>query len=457
MSLLARLAGGIAVLALLIWPALLNGYPLVFADTGTYLSQAIQRYLGWDRPAVYSVFLFLLHWKMTTWVAVLIQAALTAYVLDMLRRAFVPAAPRWMLLPGVALLCLATPLPWFAGQLMPDLFTSLLALVIAVVILKPEQVSRPEFWGLALLASGMVAVHLSNIWIGLALVLVLVPVRRRLGARTAFGWRGVRRVMAPIALAVFVLCTINLAAFGRFSVSPFGNVFLLARLVYDGPAEATLETDCSATKWRLCDYLPVFPPHHTVFPNSDLFLWRSDGPLAKLGGAKVISGEAKQIIVRTLQEHPAAVVGESLDNFSRQFLRFRSGDGLNPWPGQVGPIISRSFPARENRAFLGSLQNRGLLHVPGWLGALHVVAFWAGLAATIACLVVGAAKREPLALLCAAVLLCLLANAAVTGILSGPHDRYQNRVIWLAMVVPLLVGCRFWSARLSPRRLVRHG
>ncbi len=41
--------------ALLLWPALLNGYPLAFADTGTYLSQAIDRYLGWDRPVFYSL------------------------------------------------------------------------------------------------------------------------------------------------------------------------------------------------------------------------------------------------------------------------------------------------------------------------------------------------------------------------------------------------------------------
>ncbi|MBN9562714.1 MAG: hypothetical protein J0H14_18610 [Alphaproteobacteria bacterium] len=42
---------------LLLWPALLNGYPLVFADTGTYLSQAIDHSLGWDRPVFYSFFL----------------------------------------------------------------------------------------------------------------------------------------------------------------------------------------------------------------------------------------------------------------------------------------------------------------------------------------------------------------------------------------------------------------
>lgn len=46
---------------LLLWPAVWNGYPIIFADTGTYLSQAIHRYLGWDRPPFYSLFMLPLH------------------------------------------------------------------------------------------------------------------------------------------------------------------------------------------------------------------------------------------------------------------------------------------------------------------------------------------------------------------------------------------------------------
>jgi len=44
-----------------------NGYPLVFSDTGTYLSQAVHHYLGWDRPVFYSLFLLPLHLTLTTW------------------------------------------------------------------------------------------------------------------------------------------------------------------------------------------------------------------------------------------------------------------------------------------------------------------------------------------------------------------------------------------------------
>ena len=40
--------------SLLLWPAFYNTYPLVFADTGTYLDQALRGYAGWDRPPAYS-------------------------------------------------------------------------------------------------------------------------------------------------------------------------------------------------------------------------------------------------------------------------------------------------------------------------------------------------------------------------------------------------------------------
>src|SRR5471030_3065349 len=51
----------------LLWPALWNGYPIVFADTGTYLSQAIHHYAGWDRQIFYSLFMFPLHATVTVW------------------------------------------------------------------------------------------------------------------------------------------------------------------------------------------------------------------------------------------------------------------------------------------------------------------------------------------------------------------------------------------------------
>jgi hypothetical protein len=66
---------------LLLWPAVLNGYPIVFADTGTYLAQAIHRFAGWDRPVFYSVFMLPLHATVTLWPVVVVQAVLAAWIL----------------------------------------------------------------------------------------------------------------------------------------------------------------------------------------------------------------------------------------------------------------------------------------------------------------------------------------------------------------------------------------
>ncbi|MGH7211361.1 MAG: hypothetical protein ACREF1_07870, partial [Acetobacteraceae bacterium] len=100
--------------ALLAWPAILNGYPLVFSDTGTYLSQALNHYLGWDRPVFYSFFLLPLHMGLTTWPVVAAQALIAAWVLRIVCRTLLPARPGWWLAAAALVLSVATSLPWLA-------------------------------------------------------------------------------------------------------------------------------------------------------------------------------------------------------------------------------------------------------------------------------------------------------------------------------------------------------
>ena len=85
----ARLAVPVAA-TLLLWPAVWNGYPIVFADTGTYLSQAIHLYAGWDRPVFYSLFMLPLHLTVTLWPVVVAQALLAAWVMWLVCRVLVP-------------------------------------------------------------------------------------------------------------------------------------------------------------------------------------------------------------------------------------------------------------------------------------------------------------------------------------------------------------------------------
>jgi hypothetical protein len=36
----------------------------------------------------------------------------------------------------------------------------------------------------------------------------------------------------------------------------------------------------------------------------------------------------------------------------------------------------------------------------------------------------------------------LLSNAFATGVLSGPHDRYQARIAWLVLLPPMMFAMR---------------
>ncbi|MBN8874712.1 MAG: hypothetical protein J0H67_17880 [Rhodospirillales bacterium] len=405
---------------LLLWPAAWNGYPIVFSDTGTYLSQAIEHYLGWDRPPVYSLFLLPLHLRLTTWPVIAAQTVLAIHTLALTCRCFGAQPSGW--LPLLAFLATLTWLPWLVCDLTPDLFTALLVLVLALLVLTPERLGPVERLWLAGFAAFMIATQLSSLPLAAALLSVLLPFRRRLGAAAPLRWP---LALAPPLLAVVTLMAINLAGHGRAAISPYGNVFLLARVIYDGPGLAALRHACPQAGWRLCAELDPLPP------DSDAFLWRPDSPIMRAGGHKQVSAEADAIIRAALRSDPLGEAAAFLRNWGQQLTRFASGDGLEPWPETVTPVLLRDFPAREAATYAAARQARGELAVPPLLAASHAVTGVGGLVLCLLALPRRLRARDPIAGLIVAIVVALLAGAAITGGLSMPHDRYQARLMWL--------------------------
>ena len=422
-----------AAAALLLWPAVWNRYPIVFADTGTYLSQAIHRSPGWDRPVFYSLFMLPLHLTITVWPVVAVQALLAAWVLWLVCRVLLARVSRIGFVAGVAVLTLCTWWPWLVSELMPDLFTPLLVLAIGLLVWTPDRLSPAERWCLVFLAAFMIATQQSSLLLAGLLLGMLAAIARSRWIQTS-GQRTGRSspwlLIAPPALALLALCTLNLAAFGRFTPSPFGNIFLLARVIGDGPGLDALRRDCPTAHWRLCPFLSRFPA------TSDDFLWTLESPLNKAGGPKLVSLDANAIIRAALVAAPAAEARAALANTLEQLGRFASGDGLNPWPKQVSPWIERDFPPREAAAYQAARQQAGSLVIPPILGNIHLVVALTGVAACILLLPVALTRRAPCAGFLLAVLLALPFNAAITGALSAPHDRYQSRI----MVLPAFVA-----------------
>ena len=442
---------------MLLWPAVWNGYPIVFADTGTYLAQAIHRFAGWDRPVFYSLFILPLHATVTLWPVIVVQAVIAAWILWLVCRVLLPHISRAAFVGGTAMLAVATWLPWMVSELMPDVFTPLLVLVVCLLAWTPERLSRRERVGLTGLAAFMIASQQSSLLLVFPLLAMLGLLHHRRGARSSASHhrrtvphtigqssdprhkrgyhdnaaadprRATRWVLMilPPALALLGLCSVNFAAHGRFAVSPFGNIFLLARVIYDGPGMVVLRRDCPTAAWRLCPFLGIFPP------TSDEFLWKQSSPLNQAGGAKAVSQDADSIIQAALISDPAGEARAALSNTLEQLGRFASGDGLSPWAAQVSPEIIRDFPPRETALYASARQQTGALSVPPVLVQLHAAVAVAGVMACVLLLPLASIRRAPCAGFLLAVLVTLPVSAAITGALSTPHDRYQSRIMWL--------------------------
>jgi hypothetical protein len=53
-------------------------------------------------------------------------------------------------------------------------------------------------------------------------------------------------------------------------------------------------------------------------------------------------------------------------------------------------------------------------------------------------------RLDDLTLLAATVTFALLGNAVVCGVISGPHDRYGARMVWIATFTALIAVARYF-------------
>ncbi len=434
---LGRVLPPVAILAgalLLAWPALLNGYPLVFIDSVSYLGQTLFPEWPWDKTPAYGAVLHAWHWGWSLWPALAGQALVVSHLLWVAQR-----AARGVVTPlAHLLLCAAmaalTTLPWFVATLMPDVLAGVAPLCLLLLGLARARLSRIEAAWLTLLGAVAVAAHLSHLPTALAMVAVVAVATRRVLPPL--------RAAAPVALAAAALVAANAWAFGRPTLSPHGATFLLARLQADGPAAATIRAACPRAGWHLCAFAARLPM------DSDHFLWNAEAPPNRMpNGAPIAMGamrlapEAAAIIDRTLRERPLEVAAAMARNTLAQAGLFAVGDtlGNRHLAASARRAIAR-LPPGELAAFDAAAQMRGALPaLAAPFLAPHRAVALGGLALALAALGLALWRGDRVrAGLVAGLLLAVAANAFATGALSAPVDRYGARIVWLLPLAAVL-------------------
>jgi hypothetical protein len=422
---------------ILSWVALFNGAPLVFADTAAYATDALAHEISGLFSVFYTYLILPLHRGVSLWPVVLAQAAIVTHLLYLTARCVSGGAiGRLATLAIVAALSIVSSLPWVAGEVMPDVFSPVLMLGVFLLAFCLRELAVWELLYVAILTAVAITAHFSHVPIAAGLILLglcmrFVFVRDRL----PFGWLSAL-VIAPFIVAVSCMVTVNWVDTGKLGLARNTNVFFLAKWIGEGPALRYLQESCPDTGYELCAHLAALPGL-----TQDDLKWAPDSPFAKVGSFDELEPEARRIVSATLTAYPLDIVEGALLDTGRQLLHGATGDGLSadfaaivaeavrPVFADGADVADSLLQSRQGKGEL-PLQQFRLLH-RGFLGIALAFVAWALFAR---------GRRLPgkLVLFAAFVATGLLVNAAVTGGLSGPYDRYFARVVWLVGFVALL-------------------
>ncbi len=445
---LRRLVWPAAILlsiALLLAPALWNGFPLIFADTGGYLARPFERTLAFGRSALYGSFLAG-GIAFNFWPIVLIQAAVSVWVIALTLRTQLGALRPAGLILAVLGLTVLTSLPWYAGQLMPDIFVPLSVLSVHLLAFHAGQLRPAETAGLIGLVAFAIAGHMSILALMLALLAVFLLLSLLQGRALRLPRPRLPLPLAAVGAGLALALGSNAIITGQFAFTPGGGNFLFARLIQDNIVSRYLDEHCPDPELRLCPYRAQIPK------TADDWLWWGDSPFAKLGGAEGFEPEARKIILDTLRLYPGAHIEAAVADTLEQFVTLGTGEGINPdnnWHAEW--MLSQYAPDSMPR-FRAAAQQHGRFDFT----AINAVQVPAALIATaiLPLLILSVRRRgRPGGALALTVLTALCANAAICAIFSNPNARYQSRIAPLAtltVVIAALDRRRVSSPQLVP-------
>ncbi len=409
-----------------IWPALWNGYPLVYSDTNVFIYQPTPGFFNWDKPFIYGPWMLLVHGWQSLWGVAVAQAILVSQLLWLTLAVFSPPNKlRFLLLCLILATC--TGASWFVSLLMPDIFSALTVLSIFVLGFSPRLSRSLAVW-VCLVGALAIAVHLSHLVIAAACIFTVLLLR----------FSRVGLVLLPLVLALSLLVSTSYYAFNKLAVSPFGSVFMLARFAADGHVTATLNAKCPKAEWHLCGWKDRLPS------DSDVFMWDSKGPVwSHPDGPIGLAPEASTLVSLAARDNPLGVLASMLKNTSQQLVMIKLGDTLHAdWlEVTVAKSIEAHFSSAELARFKASKQWRNALQDRvQWLNGLATIVLVLSLFLSLYCLWHALIKRDKRAI---ALILLLwagaLANAFATGALSKPHYRYQTRIAWLLVMPPIIL------------------
>jgi len=432
-------------IALLSAPAVWNRFPLLQWDTGGYIARWYEHSLVISRSTVYGLFLTAGS-DLAFWPVVVVQSALTVWVMALTLRAFGLRNRPWLFTGIVAVLSVLTTLPWLTSILLTDIFCVVGVLGLWLLLMHADVLNRFERIALVVLVAFCAATHNATLAVLAGLLLV--------GAVYSYLDR---KRMPPRRLPIGVLALVlgvGMVFAGNYYVArtiawtPGGMALSFGRMLQAGIVNKYLDEHCPDPYLRLCKYKDELPR------DADEFFWGS--PLFdKLGRFAGLNKEMKSIAVGSLIEYPMLQLKSAAHDSLMQLIKVRTGEGVENVVWHTYGIIKDHLPQIVPAMEAARQQARpdGLADVFPEINRLHYPLALAAMALLPVIVLLAFFEALPFvdgefAAMC---IIALLGNAFVCGALSNPHDRYGARIVWIAAFAVVLALVRAVERLRRPR------
>jgi len=488
----------VVVTLLGIWPALTNRQPFFYLDTPPYVrgaDLAISKALGsrfatdwardqrrmlqpeasapihelgaaeqksgrrWilkGRSIIYGALLYLGEVFGGMWFSAIIQSLIAAYLIFVFIVRTLRLDFRYFLIT-CGVLFIASPLPFFASFLMPDVFAGFLILGFAVLTTSWDRISRAERAITSAILLFAVLAHTTHFCLLLGLTAMTVGWVVIQADRSQ--WIKIRWLMAVVAACVVITVlwevAFSLGVSRAFGSPPIRPPFITAKLV-SMLGKPAVSKACGSNAFVVCRFQDRFPV------DSDSFLWSED---ERNGVFNVVDVQTKRLLDDEQVRFALAIIPKNLGHFVAgvflDALRQLANIGLSEYfysPSTLDFFRDR-LPSHDFARMTSTLAARSDGYVVWGREPLYATAV---IGAIVTALLLGGALRpqtvhsaneiQPGRIWRAATYILLagiLLNAIICGGLNAVHDRYQARVIWLiqlSLITGICVTNAHWRS-----------
>jgi len=413
--------------------AIVNGFPLWYPDTSTYLASGFELETPADRPIGYGIFIRLTSLNgASVWLVIVAQSIIIYYLLNLTFHYFFSNWTKLQTLIVLTSLSLFSSFSFVTSQLISDIFSPIGAICLFHIFLHRTLKKSNRNWlvGIYILS---VVMHMSHIGINLILIFML-----SIFSEILFNQFELRKSFTFIALTLICLLSMG-SALGKST-----HVFLMARLSENGILKKYLDENCDKKTYKICAFKDDLPG------SANAFLWEKYSPVYHTGGWVDSKPEYVEIIKGTFSswEYLALHIKESFKTTKRQLLLFEAGDGNIAYRDGTSLFerFQKYFP-REFKYYKNSMiyrtEDKTMRDYFASIRSVHYSIAFLSLLINFLFLIFYKNKRETFYWFVVFLMATILVSNFLNASLVVNAHRFGAKVSWLLLLSAMLIVFNF--------------